>query len=147
MKKQLLIEHEAQSLHDSIIFAEKAVNYFNASDTVLYHGNLGSGKTFLTREFVRLLGSDSEVSSPSFSLINRYEGSPTINHIDLYRINDETELKNLGLEDIFFSNDINFIEWPELIEEKISWPHFQIDIKTRKTNINWRKFKLFKIHE
>lgn len=147
MQKQLLIEQEAQSLQGSINFAENAVKYFNDGDTILYYGNLGSGKTFLTREFVRLLGSENEVSSPSFSLINRYQGSTVINHIDLYRIHDESELKNLGLEDIFFSDEINFIEWPELIEAKIRWVHFQIEIKTKPENSNWRKFKLFQIHE
>ncbi len=147
MQKQLLLKQEVQDLHGTINFAEKAVKYFHAGNTILLHGNLGSGKTFLTREFTRLLGSQTEVSSPSFSLINRYEGPCIINHIDLYRIKDEKELINLGLEDILFSDEINFIEWPERIEQKIHWSHFQIKIRTKKKNINWRTFTLFQIHE
>lgn len=147
MQKKLLIEEEVQSLRGTINFAEHAVKQFSPGDTILFFGNLGSGKTFLTREFARLLKSHDEVSSPSFSIINRYEGISSINHIDLYRINDETELINLGLEDVFFSDDINFIEWPEIIVPKIYWAHFELEIKTKPKNISWRKFSLFKIYE
>ena len=147
MQKHILIEQEAWSISESVLFAEKAVKYFNAGDTILYYGNLGIGKTFLTREFARLLGSDNEVSSPSFSLINRYMGRIGINHIDLYRINNELELNNLGLEDLFFTEDINFIEWPQLIEKNINWTHFRIDIKTKKKHLNWRIFTLYKVYE
>lgn len=147
MQNQLLIEQEVNNSQGTIIFAEKSFKYFHSGDTILYDGNLGSGKTFLTREYVRLLGSNSSVSSPSFSLVNRYEGPSLINHIDLYRIKDESDLKNLGLEDILFSDSINFIEWPDFIEKKIYWPHYKIEIKTNATRLTWRKLRLYHIHE
>jgi len=147
MQKQLLIKEVVLDISGTINFVERTVKFFHAGDTILLYGNIGSGKTLLTREYTRMLGSHAEVSSPSFSLINRYEGPCTINHIDLYRIKEETELINLGLEDILFSDGINFIEWPERIEQKILWSHFRIDLRTKKNNLSWRTFRLFKIHE
>jgi tRNA threonylcarbamoyladenosine biosynthesis protein TsaE len=147
MRKKILIEEEVLDIDGTKAFTEDAVKYFNAGDTVLLYGDLGSGKTLLTKFFVTLLGSKAEVSSPSFSIINQYEGLPNINHIDLYRLKDQTELVNLGLEDIFNNPGINFIEWPELIESQISWPHFRIIIDIDPEKSEWRKFRLSKYYE
>ena len=147
MNKNLLIEEEVQDEEGTKHFAQKTVRYFREGDSVLLYGALGSGKTFLIKQLVALLGSEAEVSSPSFSLINQYSGDILLNHVDLYRINDETDLINLGLEDLWNEKSINFIEWPEKIEDRISWAHFRIDITTNVKNMSWRKFKLFEIYE
>jgi tRNA threonylcarbamoyladenosine biosynthesis protein TsaE len=146
-EKKLLIEMQVNSLRESRNFAKLAVKYFKSGDTILLYGNLGSGKTFLVRLFTFLLGSHSEVSSPSFSLINQYNGDLCINHIDLYRIQNETELINLGLEDLWQKHQINFIEWPELIEKLINWRHMRIYIETDPQKYKWRKFSLFEFYE
>ena len=147
MNKNLLIEEEVQDEEGTKHFAQKTVRYFREGDSVLLYGALGSGKTFLIKQLVALLGSEAEVSSPSFSLINQYSGDILLNHVDLYRIKDETDLINLGLEDLWNEKSINFIEWPEKIEDRISWAHFRIDITTNVKNMSWRKFKLFEIYE
>jgi tRNA threonylcarbamoyladenosine biosynthesis protein TsaE len=147
MNKNLLIEEEVQDEEGTKRFAQKTVRYFREGDSVLLYGALGSGKTFLIKQLVALLGSEAEVSSPSFSLINQYSGDILLNHIDLYRIKDETDLINLGLEDLWNEKSINFIEWPEKIEDRISWAHFRIDITTNVKNMSWRKFRLFEIYE
>ena len=147
MNKNLLIEEEVQDEEGTKHFAQKTVRYFREGDSVLLYGALGSGKTFLIKQLVALLGSEAEVSSPSFSLINQYSGDILLNHVDLYRINDETDLINLGLEDLWNEKSINFIEWPEKIEDRISWAHFRIDITTNVKNMSWRKFRLFEIYE
>ncbi|KON28458.1 hypothetical protein AC481_01610 [miscellaneous Crenarchaeota group archaeon SMTZ-80] len=115
---------------------------YKAGDTVLLYGKLGSGKTFLVREYVNLLGITDQVSSPSFSLVNQYHGELIINHIDLYRISDPSELDNLGLDDFWEMYSINFIEWPQLIEERIIWPHFRLYIDTEFRKKSWRRFRL-----
>ena len=147
MNKNLLIEEEVQDEEGTKHFAQKTVRYFREGDSVLLYGALGSGKTFLIKQLVALLGSEAEVSSPSFSLINQYSGDILLNHVDLYRIKDETDLINLGLEDLWNEKSINFIEWPEKIEDRISWAHFRIDITTNVKNMSWRKFRLFEIYE
>jgi tRNA threonylcarbamoyladenosine biosynthesis protein TsaE len=147
MKKETLIEKEVLEIDGTKNFTQEAVQYFHGGDTILLYGELGSGKTFITREFVSLLGSKSEVSSPSFSLINQYDGQPIINHVDLYRVKNETDLINLGLEDLWNSPGINFIEWPEIIENQIFWSHYRIKIEIDSKKSKWRKFRLFKIYE
>ena len=147
MNKKLLIEEEVNDEEGTKRFAQKTVPYFREGDSVLLYGALGSGKTFLVKQFVALLGSEAEVSSPSFSLINQYSGDILLNHVDLYRIKYETDLINLGLEDLWNEKSINFIEWPAKIENQISWSHFRIEITTNVKNLCWRKFRLFEVYE
>lgn len=83
----------------------------------LLEGTLGAGKTTLIKQLCARLGVDSsEVHSPTFALINEYEGAETVYHLDLYRLKSLDEAINIGIEDILHSGQFCFIEWPELIE-------------------------------
>ena len=86
-------------------------------DTVLFYGDLGAGKTTLIKALVRELGSSDNVSSPTFSLINEYktEDNQSIFHLDLYRLKEENEAFDLGIEEILESECLKFIEWPQKI--------------------------------
>jgi len=78
-------------------------------------GDLGTGKTTLVKEIIHALGSNDQVKSPTFTIIEPYElALETIYHMDLYRINDSSELESIGLEEYLNEpNAIIFIEWPE----------------------------------
>ena len=82
---------------------------------VALRGPLGSGKTTFVRAVVRALhGSDEAVSSPTFVFRQRYDGTPPVEHVDLYRIEDPVgEPAELGLEDAFAADRIALVEWPE----------------------------------
>jgi len=83
-------------------------------DVLALRGPLGAGKTTLVRALVRALhGSDDAVSSPTFIFRQRYDGSPPVEHLDLYRLDDPAELLELGLEDAFAPDRITLVEWPE----------------------------------
>ncbi|WP_456442190.1 tRNA (adenosine(37)-N6)-threonylcarbamoyltransferase complex ATPase subunit type 1 TsaE [Psychroserpens sp.] len=85
------------------------------SKIVLFHGNMGVGKTTLIKAMVHALGSTDDVTSPTFSIVNEYESpNGAIFHFDMYRIEDEMEALNFGFED-YLNSDTNwlFIEWPE----------------------------------
>jgi tRNA threonylcarbamoyladenosine biosynthesis protein TsaE len=142
MTKKILIEYKAKNETDTIKFARQSLKHFKSGDTILLYGNLGSGKTFLTKKFSQLLGVNFEVTSPSFSIINQYQGDFLINHIDFYRVENKNELLNLGLDDILNMDSINFIEWPQIIENKITWQHYRIYIEFNHNNPNGRFFKL-----
>ena len=144
MREEKILEKQVFDEQGTRSFALEAVNNFNPKDIVLLYGQLGSGKTFLVKEFVNLLGLKNEVSSPSFALVNQYSGNVLINHIDLYRISDPAEINNLGLDDYLDMNAINFIEWPQLIDQRIMWPHFRVYIETNFKRQSWRNFKLKK---
>jgi tRNA threonylcarbamoyl adenosine modification protein YjeE len=91
-----------------------------AGDVVALHGPLGAGKTTLVRAIVRALhGTDDAVSSPTFVFRQTYPGTPPVEHLDFYRIeNAAREIPELGLEDAFAGDRIVFVEWPEGVE---SW--------------------------
>ena len=84
------------------------------SKTLLFYGEMGVGKTTLIKELCKQLGSIDVVNSPTFSIVNEYEiGGGLIYHFDLFRINNEEEALNFGIEDYLFSDQWIFIEWPE----------------------------------
>jgi len=83
----------------------------------LLEGTLGAGKTTLIKQLCAHLGVDpSEVHSPTFALVNEYEGMEPVYHLDLYRLKTLDEAIDIGIEDILYSGQFCFIEWPELIE-------------------------------
>lgn len=85
-----------------------------AGDAVALTGPPGAGKTTLVRALVRVLhGSDAAVSSPTFVFRQRYEGTPPVEHLDLYRLDDPRELDELGLDEAFGPEVLTLIEWPE----------------------------------
>lgn len=81
-------------------------------DVLLLRGDLGTGKTCLTQGIGRGLDYDGQVNSPSFVLMNEYEGRERLYHVDLYRIEDVEELDGLGLWD-YAEKGVLVIEWPE----------------------------------
>lgn len=98
--------------------------------TLLFYGNMGVGKTTLIKAIVKHLGSNDNVSSPTFSIVNEYSlGTSKIYHFDLYRVTNLEEAYNFGIEDYLNSNCWKLIEWPELLEPVIdNYDHIYIDI-------------------
>lgn len=84
-----------------------------APSVVALHGDLGMGKSEIARTIIKTLrGPDTVVPSPTFTIVQSYDG---ISHFDLYRIQDESELTEIGLMHAI-ENDITLIEWPEIAE-------------------------------
>jgi len=91
-----------------------------AGDVITLSGDLGAGKTALVRGFLQALGHDGEVPSPSFAIVQPYEElDPPVWHVDLYRVEDPSELAELGLDSL--GDSVLVIEWPERAGEG-TWP-------------------------
>ena len=100
------------------------------SKIILFEGDIGVGKTTLIKTLVSLLGSDDLVSSPTFSLVNEYKGiNDNIFHFDLYRVEEEEELYNFGIETYIYSDDYVFVEWPNLLKPLLQDQFTTINIK------------------
>lgn len=82
-----------------------------------FYGPMGAGKTTFIAELCRLLGSDDEANSPTFSIVNEYDTRAwgCIYHLDCYRLESEEEGYDIGVEDYFSSGNTCFVEWPERI--------------------------------
>ncbi len=96
---------------------------------VFLNGELGSGKTTLTRAVLRAAGHKTAVKSPTYTLVEEYElASGIFFHFDLYRIKDPEELEWIGMQDYLEQQSICFIEWPELGEGFLPDPDINITL-------------------
>lgn len=88
---------------------------------LLFYGEMGVGKTTLIKEIVKQLGSQDIVSSPTFSLVNEYHtvNGEKVYHFDFYRINNENEALDIGVEEYFYSDCWCLIEWPEKVKNLV----------------------------
>ncbi len=105
------------SLEKIEIAAKKFIDLLKDRTVFAFHGNLGAGKTTFIKAVCKELGVKENVSSPTFSIINQYTAvnNKNIFHIDLYRVKDNYEAINAGVEECIFSGDTCFIEWPERV--------------------------------
>jgi len=95
---------------------------------VLLKGDLGSGKTTLTKGIISGLGAakEEDVTSPTFNLIHEFHDHCKVYHVDLYRIESFQDLESLGLEDALSEKAIVIIEWPEHFTFRTDWPSLEI---------------------
>ena len=95
---------------------------------VLLSGELGAGKTTLTKGIASGLGAahEDEVTSPTFTLVHKYARGAPVYHVDLYRIGDFHDLETLGLEDVFSEKAVVIVEWPDRFTLRTEWPVVRI---------------------
>ncbi len=129
-KKQYIIwrmtEVILNNLNETRAWAHEFAKTLHAPVTVALHGDLGMGKSEIARNVIQTLcGAETVVPSPTFTLVQTYENPNTshqhesrISHFDLYRINDVSELEEIGLMHAC-ENDITLIEWPEIAADKL----------------------------
>lgn len=119
------------------VLVQKLVTSIQPGCWILLNGDLGSGKTSLTQQLIKELGSASSVTSPTFSIINviNIEKPKTavhkVCHLDLYRLKRASELNHLGLEIEFSSSSICLIEWADTIDAH-EWAYFFTTTQCRK---------------
>lgn len=95
--------------------AEALLSNTTSRKVIAFHGEMGAGKTTLIHAICEKLGVKDAVGSPTFSIINEYKSGKgeTIYHMDLYRLKDEQEAINAGVEDCLYSGNLSLVEWPE----------------------------------
>ncbi len=114
------VEFENVELTQMPVVAASIVTTLGNHRLVALQGEMGMGKTTLTRAMVEQITGIAHATSPTFSLVNSYtdwEGEERIFHFDCYRLESPSDLVNIGYEEYFYSGKYCFIEWPELIKE------------------------------
>ena len=87
-------------------------------DIICLTGDLGTGKTHITKGIAQGLGIDENITSPTFTIVNEYDsGRLKLNHFDVYRVSDPDEIYAIGFDDYIFSDAVSIIEWANYIEE------------------------------
>lgn len=98
---------------------------------ILFHGEMGAGKTTLIKALSKTLGVADATSSPTFSLVNEYEvaNGDLVYHFDVYRLNNESEAYDMGIDEYLYSGEWCFIEWAEKIPSLIPSEHSIVTLK------------------
>ncbi|WP_300408147.1 tRNA (adenosine(37)-N6)-threonylcarbamoyltransferase complex ATPase subunit type 1 TsaE [Lagierella sp.] len=135
-----MFKFESKSLEDTKDFAKNLSKFLIPGNVISLIGEMGSGKTTFTQYLLKNLGVEDYITSPTFSLVNSYEGKYTINHMDLYRLEDESEMETLDIDNLFYPEGITIIEWAERAKSYL--PRNLIEIYIDKTSLEGRRFEI-----
>lgn len=119
MSSSIFLANEADNAHQAQIWAK----HISIGSVIYLVGDLGAGKTTFARHFLRALGYDGTVKSPTYTIVESYSlPKCEVHHFDLYRFQTPEEWEDAGLDDLFHSNSICLIEWPSLGGEFVPQP-------------------------
>ena len=107
---------EINSLDELDKVAQTVIDSLEGRTVVAFDAPMGAGKTTLIGRIARDLGSEDDTTSPTFAIVNQYEGDRTIFHFDMYRIERIEEALDFGTEEYLSSGELCLVEWPEKIE-------------------------------
>lgn len=114
---------------------ERLANIVKSGAVVAYTGDLGAGKTAFTRGLARGLGITDRVTSPTFTIVNEYEGGRLpLFHFDMYRLGSSDELYDIGWEDYLSRGGVCAVEWSEIVEDALEGDVIRVDIRRGETD-------------
>lgn len=112
IKREIIIKNEKETES----FGKALAGELKAGDVLALIGDLGTGKTALTRYIAKGLDIDERITSPTFTIVKEYTGRRLpLYHFDVYRVSDADELFNIGIEEYFFGSGVCIVEWADMI--------------------------------
>ena len=128
MASRKFVTHSSE---ETILRGREIGAQLKAPALVLLSGDLGAGKTTLTKGIAGGLGAadEDDVTSPTFTLVHKYDRGARVYHVDLYRIGDFHDLETLGLEDVFSEKAVVIVEWPDKLTLRTDWPVVRIRLE------------------
>lgn len=124
---QLIVDSEK----DLNKVAKEIIDYSGEQNIWIFYGEMGSGKTTLIKAITDQLAIEDNVHSPTFSIVNEYRNlqDEVFYHFDFYRIKNEVEAMDIGIDEYFDSGNLCFIEWPQKIPSLLPETYLKVDIK------------------
>lgn len=132
---------EVNTIEETIELGKKIGSLLEPGMMLTLNGDLGAGKTTFTKGIGQALGIKRVINSPTFTILKQYQGKYMLSHFDAYRLEGEDE--NLGFEEIFDSDDICVVEWPEFIASIL--PKERLEITILRKGDTSREFQLVPI--
>ncbi|MDQ0148756.1 tRNA (adenosine(37)-N6)-threonylcarbamoyltransferase complex ATPase subunit type 1 TsaE [Eubacterium multiforme] len=124
------MEFEVNSIYETTKLGNALGKLLNPGDIICLTGDLGTGKTHITKGIAKGLGIDENITSPTFTIVNEYDsGRIKLYHFDVYRVSDPDEIYAIGFDDYIFGNGVSIIEWANYIEEILPKDYLHIYIQ------------------
>ena len=136
------MEYISHSEAETEALGEALAAKLRAGDVVAYSGGLGAGKTAFTRGLARGLGYRGRVTSPTFALVNEYEGRLPLFHFDMYRLGGAEDLFDIGWEDYLDRGGVCAVEWSERAAGALPADAITVDICRCGENEDWRRIRV-----
>ncbi len=137
---RLLEEHQTTDEEQLKELSAAWSRLFKPGDVILLTGDLGSGKTTLVQHLCRNWTVRESVTSPTFTLMQHYSGAYPVVHLDLYRLENDQALHELGWEEWLYGDTVAFVEWPERLEPYLRG-YYKIDIRRQGTQRVYRLYR------
>jgi tRNA threonylcarbamoyladenosine biosynthesis protein TsaE len=133
---------ETGSAAETEALGARLAERLRSGEVVVVSGEVGAGKTTLIRGACRALGVEGPVTSPTFTIGQRYEGRVPVSHLDLYRLSDLEREDPALLEDYLDAGSIAFVEWPTVAEPQLAW-RTALEVRIGHAGEERRKIELF----
>ena len=129
------VSHSTQETEQ---FGEEVAKSLRGGDVLAFTGSLGMGKTAFTRGLARGLGCRGRVTSPTFTIVNEYDGKTPLFHFDMYRLGSSDELFDIGWDDYLARDGVCAVEWSERVSDALPDDTISVDIARGEEDENTR---------
>ncbi len=129
------VSHSTQETEQ---FGEEVAKSLRGGDVLAFTGSLGMGKTAFTRGLARGLGCRGRVTSPTFTIVNEYDGKIPLFHFDMYRLGSSDELFDIGWDDYLARGGVCAVEWSERVSDALPENTIYVDIARTDEHEDWR---------
>ena len=136
------MEHLSDSEQETVQLGEQVARKLPRGTVIAYTGELGMGKTAFTRGLARGLGCRGRVTSPTFTIVNEYDGPTPLFHFDMYRLADADALFDIGWEDYLDRGGVCAVEWSENVRDALPPDAVTVTIARCPENDGWRSITI-----